>query len=411
MQCYGTTSEPQTETRKPEINDEGEFTMHARVQYPEHIEPLVQFIEDTPRSEILDRTLEKLRAGIPIETMLTASALAVTRSSDLPPGHHGGPLHPVAGLYPLWKLVQRLEGDDKFLPVLQHVALANKHVHDPVTAPFAPLDFAPIDADGVAQSKAEFLAGDGQGTMAKGTGLEGAKDAFMKAVSRGETNKADHLFLWIWDNMSPMEAFDLLMTVAIPKNGLDDHYFMYPATAWRALETFFDKQYLKVLMRPVVRYVTRFPTTRSYPEIDRMIEEHGLLGRILRQRTGDDETPAVGRLGEAIRDCDDFNEIPRMMAQALVDGLSMEGAGEALSIGAAGLFLRSLTGNPMDVHLHTSVNIRRWLLKLDGLSMNSKLYILLTWHMGPEIRSTQFRMEAPGAQPDQEAIAALPHRS
>ena len=136
-----------------------------------------------------------------------------------------------------------------------------------------------------------------------------------------------------------------------------------------------------------------------------------MLGRILRQRTGDDETPAVGRLGEAIRDCDDFKEIPKMMAQALVDGLSMEGAGEALSIGAAGLFMRSLTGNPMDVHLHTSVNIRRWLLKLDGLSMNSKLYILLTWHMGPEITSTQFRMEPAGAQPDMEAVAALPHRS
>src|SRR5258708_17624988 len=104
--------------------------MQARVQYPDHIEPLVQFIEETPRSEILDRTLEKLRAGVPIKTMLTASALAVTRSSDLPPGHHGGPLHPVAGLYALSKLVERLEGDEKFLPVLQHVALANKHVHD-----------------------------------------------------------------------------------------------------------------------------------------------------------------------------------------------------------------------------------------------------------------------------------------
>src|SRR5277367_6637153 len=204
--------------------------MQTRVQYPESIEPLVQFIEETPSGEILDATLEKLRAGTSIETLLTASALAVTRSSDLPPGHHGGPLHPVAGLYPLWQLVNRLEGDDKFLPVLQHVALANKHCNDPVTSPFALLEFDAIDSDGIAQSKADFLAGDGQGTMAKGTGLEGAKEAFMKAVGRGETNKADHLFLWIWDNMSPMEAFDLLMSVAIPKNGIDDHYFMYPAT-------------------------------------------------------------------------------------------------------------------------------------------------------------------------------------
>src|SRR6478672_10926903 len=131
--------------------------------------------------------------------MLTASALAVVRSADLPPGHHGGPLHPLAGLHAITNLVKRLEGEDKFLPVLQHVALSNKHVHDPVTGPFQLLEFLPMDADGGMQTKAEFLAGDGQGEMAKGTGIEGAKEAFLKAVSRGETNKADHLFLWMWD--------------------------------------------------------------------------------------------------------------------------------------------------------------------------------------------------------------------
>src|SRR5437763_16584898 len=34
----------------------------------------------------------------PAPTLLTASALAVTRSTEMPPGHHGGPLHPLAGL-------------------------------------------------------------------------------------------------------------------------------------------------------------------------------------------------------------------------------------------------------------------------------------------------------------------------
>ena len=216
--------------------------MPTRVQYPESIEPLVQFIEETPRSEILDRTLEKLRAGVSIETLLTASALAVTRSSDLPPGHHGGPLHPVAGLYPIWQLVKRLEGEDKFLPVLQHVALANKHVHDPVTAPFALLEF---DADrcrgGIAvQGRIPRRRRPGR-RWPRAAGIEGAKEAFLKAVSRGETNKADHLFLWIWDNMPPIEVFDLLMSVAIPKNGLDDHYFMYPGhlpgARWRRSST------------------------------------------------------------------------------------------------------------------------------------------------------------------------------
>src|SRR5205823_8722279 len=82
----------------------------------------------------------------------------------------------------------------------------------------------------------------------------------------------------------------------------------------------------------------------------------------------------------------------------------------ALSIGAAGLFLRSLTGNPMDVHLHTSVNLRRYLLRLEGLSIKTKLLLLMTWHTGPEIRSTQNRME-PAPQPDMAAVAGLPPRS
>jgi hypothetical protein len=206
-----------------------------------------------------------------------------------------------------------------------------------------------------------------------------------------------------------MEAFDLLMTAAIPKNALDDHYFIFPAFTWRALELY-GHEHLKVLMRPVVRYVARFPSQKSIPDIDALIEEHQLMSRVLRQRTGEDETAAIGALGEAIGQCSSYSEIPKLQVQALLDGMSMEGAGEALSIGAAGLFLRSLTGNPMDVHLHTSANLRRYLLRLDGLSKRNKLLVLLLWHTGPEVRSTQYRMEKT-PQPDLAAVAALPPRS
>ena len=123
--------------------------MPTRVYYADDIEPLVQLIEETDPSEIVDRTLAKLRAGVSTQTMLTASALAVTRSADLPPGHHGGPLHPLAGLHAVSHLVDRLEGEQRFLPVLQHVALANKHIHQPLTGPYALMEFAPLDASGL----------------------------------------------------------------------------------------------------------------------------------------------------------------------------------------------------------------------------------------------------------------------
>ncbi len=383
--------------------------MPQRVQFAENIEPLVRFIEETPPSEIMDQTLAKLRAGVPIKTMMTASALAVTRSADLPPGHHGGPLHPLAGMYSILNLVDRLEGEDRFVPVLQHVALANKHINDPATGPYQLLEFAPLDAEGGAMTAEEDLAQDGSGDVSRAAGVEATKEAFLKSVGRGESHKADHYFQWLWKNVPEIEAFDLLMSVAIPKNTLDDHYFLFPGYLWRGLDLI-GHEHLPVLMRPAVRYAARFPAQRSVPEVDALIEEHQLLNRILRQRTGDDETATIGAIGEAIGLVDSYPEIPKLLAQALADGLSMEGAGEALSIGAAKLFLRSLTGNPMDVHLHTSANLRRYLLKLDGLSKKNKLLALLLWHTGPEVKSTQYRMQ-PAPQPNPEAVAALPHRS
>ena len=360
-----------------------------RVAYPAAIEPLVQFIEDTPPSEIVDSALDKLRAGVAPETMLTASALAVTRSSELPPGHHGGPLHPLAGLYAISKLVARLEGEERFLPVLQHVALSNKHINAPETSPYQLLEFAPLAFESA----------------------EKAKGAFLHACSRGESLKADHVYQWIWENVPHMEAFDLLMSVAIPKNMLDDHYFIFPAFLWRSFETgVLDKQYLPLLMRPAVRYTARFPLTPAMPEIESLIKDMKLLDKVTRQETGDDETIAIGRLGKAIGQVEEYSDIPVMIAGALAKGLSLDGAGEALSIGAAGLFMRSLTGNPMDVHLHTSANLRRYLLKVEGLSLKNKILLLLLWHTGPEVRNTQMRM-VPPPQPEPEAVAALPPRS
>jgi hypothetical protein len=361
--------------------------MHTPVRYPDEIEPLVRFIEETDPGRILEETMARLRAGASIKKLMAASALAVTRSSDLPPGHHGGPLHPLVGIHAIVHTAERVSGELALLPILQHVALSNKHIHAPGMGPYILPEFEPVDAGGV----------------------EATKKAFFAAVDRGLYNAADHHFLWLWQNVPPVEALDLLLTVAIPKNMLDDHYFIFPVFTWRALE-WLGQEYLPFLMRPAVRYVSRFPTPPALPEIDLLLDEYKLLERPLRAHTGADETPAIGVLGEAIERCDTYAEIPKMLARALADGLSLEGTGEALSIGAAGLFMRSLTGNPMDVHLHTGVNLRRYLLKLDGLSLQNKLRALLMWHTGPEVRSTQTRMEPP-PQPCPEAVAALPYRT
>src|SRR5437016_1565184 len=131
--------------------------MHTPVRFADDIEPLVQFIEETDGSRILEATLDKLRDGLPVKKLLTASALAVTRSSDLPPGHHGGPLHPLVGIHALHNTVERVSGEQRFLPILQHVALSNKHINHPNMSPYILAAAEPLDSGRVQPPKKAFL--------------------------------------------------------------------------------------------------------------------------------------------------------------------------------------------------------------------------------------------------------------
>src|SRR5215831_7696686 len=362
--------------------------MARRVTYPAHIEPLVQFVEETPPERIVASVHEKLASGVSTKEMLLASALAVVRSSDLPPGHHGGPLHPLAGLHAVRHIAARLPGEFAHLPVIQNVAVANKHIHSPAMGPYILPEAQPVSE-----------RDDVEATLA----------AIQQAVGRGVYNACDHYFLYLMERLSPIQVLGHLLEVAIPKNQIDDHYFLFPVFTWRALE-YFGWEYAKYIGRAPVRYVTRPTMPASLDEVNRLIEKHGLLERDLRAETGHDETGAITALADEIGRVNDFAEVPGMLARALGEGLSLEGVGEALSVGGSTLFLRSQTGNPMDVHINTGANTRRYLLRQPELSKRIKLQALFMWNTGPEVLMAQ-RMLAPDVQPEAERVAALPWRA
>jgi hypothetical protein len=362
--------------------------MARPVAYPDAIEPLVRFVEETAPEHIVARTHERLAAGTSVRDMLLASALAVVRSSDLPPGHHGGPLHPLAGLHAVRHIAARLPGEYARLPVIQNVAVANKHIHSPAMGPYILADAEPVSEH---------------------DDLEATLESIRFAAGRGVYNACDHYFLYLMQRLSPMQVLEHLLEFAIPKNQLDDHYFLFPVFTWRALE-YFGWEYAKYIGRAPVRYITRPTAPVSLDEVDGLIARYRLLERDLRFATGDDETGAVTALADEIGRSDQFAEIPEMLARALADGLSLEGAGEGLSVGGSTLFLRSQTGNPMDVHINTGANTRRYLLRQPELSLRTKLQALLVWHTGPEVRMAQ-RMLATDPQPEPDRVAALPYRT
>lgn len=367
--------------------------MYTSVQYPDTIEPQVQFIEETDPEDIVEKTIEKLHAGVSIKEMCTASALAVIRSSEMPFfvngqwGHHGGHMHPVSGIHAVKEIAARLSGDNRFLPVVQNVALSNKHIHHPSMGPYVLPAFEPLDAGGV----------------------EETKQAFLDAVRRGSVNDADHHFLWLVQNIPHEEALDVLLRVATLKNLMDDHKFIYPIYTWRILE-WLDWEHLQVLARGPVRYISQPPSVKPIQEITELIEKYQLLSTPLRQTTGADETTAIVRLRAGLNDCA-FTDIPETTAKALADGLSLKGAGEALSLAASDLFLRLDTSNPMDVHMHTGVNARRHVLRINnGISKENKILALLLWNSGPEVRNAQGRIDD-GPYPAPNAVAAVLQQS
>ena len=131
--------------------------MAQLVAFDAPMERLVRFVEDTPPAEIVAATYRELESGAAPSALLMAAGLAVSRSTELPNQHHGGPVHPVSGLHALSQLGARLDGAKAFLPAIQSVALANKHVHSPDMGPGA---MAALAADGLAgKSLAELLAG------------------------------------------------------------------------------------------------------------------------------------------------------------------------------------------------------------------------------------------------------------
>ncbi|HEX2171081.1 MAG TPA: hypothetical protein VHL09_01375 [Dehalococcoidia bacterium] len=378
------------------------------VSVPAPIVPLVEFVEDTDPEDILPAALAKLEEGVSTHDLLAAAAIAVSRSTELPPGHHGGPVHPLSGIHAVRCLSERLSGQVRFVPVLQNVALANKHVHYPGMGPYILPEQEPLDASRIPGSP--IFAGiprRPEGDISEEAMIEATKEAYLKA--RGFMGVAEGHFLWLLPRVSRGELLDLLMTLAIQKNQIDDHNFLFPLFTWRAVE-WLGWEYAPIVLRPPVRYTSRPPAPPDVSELKEVIAEYKLLDRPLRETSGPEETPVIGALGRAIGEVAEFKTIPSLIGRALADGLSLEGAGEALSIGAATLFLRSLGGNPMDVHLHTGVNQRRYLLRPEsGLSLENKLLALLNWHTGPEVRNTQTRM-AETPEPDPARVAALPRR-
>ena len=330
-----------------------------------------------------------------------------------------------AGVRAVAKTAARLPGELSYLPLIQHATLCNNHVHSPMMGPHLMPEMEPVEGSNHAAGTYHISDDAFHGEPAAAPlvpGMSGStdpvtvtKEAFQRTVSLRQSPMAEHHFLWLLELLSPGESLDQLLPNAIGRNHLDDHNFLYPVYTARALDEI-GWQWARVLFRPAVRFQARqqaglrVQSPLSYEDIEAMLTDYGLIDRVIPERSSAAETETIGELGRKMGAARNYFENVEVMARALADGLSFEGAGEALSVGAALAYLSTSYGNPMDSHLHTGTNNRRYLLSMDGVSKRHKLLGLLTGFTGPEVILAEPMLNW-GSNLDRDTTAGLPARS
>ena len=368
--------------------------MFQPVQFKPEVEARVRWVEETDPAQMVEATYRQLKGGTPPTDLLTASTLAVVRSTELPPQHHGGPLHPVCGVHAVHHVAKRLPGETGFLPIIQHVALANNHVHSPQMGPYLmpaiePLEGSPGEIGSYHISDAELTEGMSEQARKATQGVGATKGAFHKSLRALAAPAAEHYFVWLLQHLSAGEALDQLLPLAVARNGMDDHNFLFPVYSARALDCI-GWEWANVVFRPPVRYQARrgmrlIRNGYDFADVEALVDDLKLLELDIPERSHPRETEQIGKLGLSMGRNKNYLDNIEPLARALADGLSLEGAGEALSVGAAAAYISTSYGNPMDSHLHTGTNNRRYLLRTPGVSQRNRILGLLTGFTGPEV--------------------------
>lgn len=288
-------------------------------------EPLVALMQETPADRLLPLLAEKLAAGVPLDRLVGAGALANARSFG---GEDYIGFHTMMALAPSLHMARACVGRERPLPVLK-VLYRNT---------------ARIQARG----------GRATETLQSVTAATGAPEAdrapeWLRAAVRAKDKTRAEAALAALAQRSPDEAFNALLHTV--HDHTDVHRVVLPYRAWELLDVV-GREHAHTLLRQSVRYCVdaeRGPnsTVESEPRalLGTLMEKHELISRAVGTRRAEDAW--VEDLSRTL-----FESSPAdaaaAAAAALAEGFSPDAIGEAISLAANQLVLRDPGRTPRD---------------------------------------------------------------
>lgn len=316
------------------------------------LEPLVAFLQETPKDKLLPAVIEKLNAGTDLKRLTAAAAFANARTFG---GENYFGFHVFMALAPAFQMAGEMPKGQQALPLLK-VLYRNAHYtaevggrKNEVLKPMTPAD--------------------------AGTG-----EAVRKAVDAGDRATAERTLAAI-AKTSPEAALEAALM------GVEDNHDVHTVVLpWRAY-TMLDivgKQHATTLLRQSVRQCAK--QCADHPKrADEMAKARAILPGLLEKHRLPKDTPGtraaedvwVERLSNTIL-ASTPEQAGEAVAMALAEGFSSEHIGEAVSLAANQLVLRQVEnwegrnygrrthGDSPGVHASDATNAWRNIARVTG---------------------------------------------
>jgi hypothetical protein len=279
-------------------------------------EPLVSLMEDTPADKLLPVLVEKLKAGINLDTLVAAAALANARTFG---GHDYDGYHAFMALMPSYQMAAELPEGRRPLPVLKVLYRNSNRIQQ-----FGGRAKEMLHAVTAADLPKDHDTGEVLRDAIRKSDVDGAEHIFA-AMAKGPIGEAyNHLQYTVQDE-------------------IDVHRVVLAWRAWVVLDLA-GKEQAHTLLRQSVRFCCdeengdkkagRTPEIRAV--LPKLLDQYKLLGRPLGDRKADDDwvEHLAGTVYGGSR-----AEAAEATAAALAEGMSPEAVGEAIALAANRLVL------------------------------------------------------------------------
>jgi hypothetical protein len=304
-------------TEEGPLNDRG---WHQRLGFDEG-EGLVRIIEDASPEELASEITHRLARKATEDEFYLAAGRAAVRSTRYEGLGSGRVPHGLFVLRSHRDLGARLPADLRPYPLVAAARRVHAEIRDPAFGPARLLHFEPY-AEG---SREEILY------------------SYLEAVRSGDTDLADHIFVWLFKNLPPEEVADLLWTGGLEGVSLGSFKLLGALEVFSLLQAL-GWQHGDVLLRGAVRHQAhRISGLNAFESCRDQVAAEGLHEKARRRLPGErgrGEDDPAGTWDLAVAWARATPEARSEMAvRRLATGWTFEDYWEAVSIGSTLLFL------------------------------------------------------------------------